>query len=99
MRSILLELPKDPVAPHLDKQYMLGDSLLVVPVFHESDVTFYLPAGQWTDLWTGEEHIGPTHITEICLLDRVPVFVKEGSVLVLGPPDVTTPDYVMIMPR
>src|SRR5690606_30447311 len=54
MRAMLLEFPDDPACEYLDRQYMLGESLLVAPVFREDgQVSFYLPAGTWTHLLTG----------------------------------------------
>ncbi len=50
MRAMVLEFPDDPACDYLDRQYMLGDDVLVAPVFSPSgEVTFYLPAGTWTD--------------------------------------------------
>ena len=55
MRPMVLEFPDDRAVAYLDRQYMLGSSLLVAPVFTESgEVEFYLPAGRWTNWWTGE---------------------------------------------
>lgn len=94
LRHPLLEFPEDPVVPHLDTQYMLGDSLLVAPVLHETRSTYHLPQGDWTDLWTGEVISGPKHVVEEdCPIDRIPVFVRPGSVLLLGPLGVDVPDY------
>src|SRR5215216_87949 len=51
LRSMLLEFPDDPACAYLDLQYMLGDSLLVAPVFsHDGSVSYYVPAGRWTNL-------------------------------------------------
>ncbi len=73
---------------------MFGDSILVAPVFHESSVTFYIPEGRWTCFWTGESLVGPRFITKTDYpLDMIPVFVRPNSVLLLGPEDVTVPDY------
>lgn len=73
---------------------MFGDSLLVAPVFSNSTATYYLPAGKWTDLWNDKVIQGPTWITEEDYsLTSLPVFVKENSVLLLGPEDVKVPDY------
>ena len=56
MRPMQLEFPDDPAVAYLDRQYMLGADILVAPVFTPSgDVEFYLPAGSWTNLLTGEE--------------------------------------------
>ena len=51
MRAMMLDFPDDPTCLYLDRQYMLGQSLLVAPVLSESgEVTFYVPAGTWTGL-------------------------------------------------
>ena len=51
MRPMILEFQNDPVCAFLDKQYMLGDKILVAPVFDEDGwVEFYLPAGTWTSV-------------------------------------------------
>ena len=55
MRSMVLEFQDDPCCRYLDKQYMLGDRLLVAPIFNEEGIArFYLPAGKWTNYLTGE---------------------------------------------
>jgi alpha-D-xyloside xylohydrolase len=60
MRAMLIEFPNDPACDTLDRQYMLGDSLLVAPVFTEDGmVDYYLPAGRWTNLLTGQAQQGP----------------------------------------
>lgn len=51
MRPMVLEFQDDPVCAFLDRQYMLGDRILVSPVFDEDGwVTFYLPKGRWTSI-------------------------------------------------
>src|SRR5690606_29771173 len=53
-RAMVLEFHGDPAVEQLDRQYMLGDSLLVAPIFtEEGEVTYYLPAGKWNHLLTG----------------------------------------------
>ena len=60
MRAMLLEFPDDPTCDYLDRQYMLGESLLVAPVFSEDNtVSYYLPTGRWTNFFTGEIITGP----------------------------------------
>ena len=50
MRAMLLEFPDDPGCDTLDRQYMLGEPLLVAPVFSPDGVVdYYLPAGRWTN--------------------------------------------------
>ncbi|GAB4083795.1 alpha-xylosidase [Myceligenerans cantabricum] len=51
MRAMVLEFPGDRAAHTVDTQYMLGDDLLVAPVFRaDGQVSYYLPAGEWTRL-------------------------------------------------
>jgi alpha-D-xyloside xylohydrolase len=46
----------------------------------------YLPAGtKWYDFWTGQEHDGGQTITADAPLDRIPLYVRAGSVLPMGP--------------
>jgi alpha-D-xyloside xylohydrolase len=55
MRAMFLEYPDDPNCLYLDRQYMLGNGLLVAPIFSsKGDVSYYLPAGNWKNLFTGE---------------------------------------------
>lgn len=55
MRSMVLEYTEDKMCNYLDKQYMLGDNLLVAPIFNdESRAEYYLPAGIWTNFFTGK---------------------------------------------
>lgn len=88
MRAMLLEFPGDRTCLHLDQQYMLGPSLLVAPVFSaRGDVQFYLPAGRWTSLLTGEVRVGPAWATEQHGFDSLPIFVRPGTVLPIGRSD------------
>jgi alpha-D-xyloside xylohydrolase len=60
LRAMLLEFPNDPACRTLDMQYMLGPALLVAPVFSESgEAEYYLPAGEWRHLLSGEHASGP----------------------------------------
>ena len=86
VRPMCLEFPDDPVAPGLDRQYMLGPSLLVAPVFNEEGrCRVYLPAGRWYDFWTNELSAGPAHLDLEVPLERIPLFVREDSILPLAP--------------
>ncbi len=85
MRAMLLEFPEDRTCLHLDQQYMLGSNLLVAPVFNaEGDVQFYLPAGRWTALLTGEVRVGPAWFTEQHGFDSLPLYVRQQTVLPMG---------------
>ncbi len=92
MRPLQLEFPGDPAVDHLDRQYLLGGDLLVAPVFSPADVEFYLPAGMWTSLLTGEQVEGGRWRRETHGFDSLPLYVREGAVLPLGARD-DRPDY------
>lgn len=82
MRPMQLEFPDDPAVGHLDRQYLLGPSLLVAPVFSASgEVEYYLPAGRWTNWFTREVVEGGGWRREVHGFDTVPLWVREGTVI------------------
>lgn len=93
MRSMVMEFTEDRNTHFLDKQYMLGDSLLVAPVFNDKGIgECYLPEGRWTNFFTGEVTEGGKWIRMECDYFTIPLFVKENTILVLGDRD-DCPDY------
>lgn len=85
MRSMLLEFPDDPTCAHLDLQYMLGDSLLVAPVFsHDGNVKYYVPEGRWTNLLNGKQVEGPGWKREEYDFMSLPLLVRPNSVIPIG---------------
>jgi alpha-D-xyloside xylohydrolase len=93
MRAMLLEFPDDPACDTLDRQYLLGGSLLVAPVFTEDGtVDYYLPAGRWTNLLTGQVHEGPRWRREQHDFLSLPLMVRPGTILPFGAVD-DRPDY------
>lgn len=95
-RAMFLEFPEDRTAHFLDRQYMLGPSLLVAPVFEPlgQESEYYLPSGRWTSFFDPSRLVtGPKWIKEQVPLDEIPVWVRQGSVLPLGPSNVGKPDY------
>ncbi|EOW6847155.1 alpha-xylosidase [Cronobacter sakazakii] len=94
MRAMMLEFPDDPACDYLDRQYMLGDSVLVAPVFSEAgDVAFYLPPGRWTHLWHNDELDGGRWHRQRHDFLSLPVYVRDNTLLALGNND-QRPDYV-----
>ena len=93
MRAMALEFENDRNALPLDTQYMLGESLLVAPVFKESgDVDYYLPEGKWTHLLSNEERMGGKWYSENYDFFSLPLFVRENTILPVGS-EATVPDY------
>ena len=72
---------------------MLGDNLLVAPIFNdESKGIFYLPKGTWTDFFTGEVMEGSAWIEKEYDYLHLPLMVKENSIVAMGACD-DKPDY------
>lgn len=93
MRSMVLEYTEDRNCAYLDKQYMLGDNLLVAPIFNDASLAeYYLPEGIWTDFFTGETKSGRTWISETCGYLDIPLMVKENSIVAIGAHN-DRPDY------
>jgi alpha-D-xyloside xylohydrolase len=86
MRPMVMECPDDPAGYAFDLQYFLGRELLVSPVVHPGgEVNTYLPAGRWTDWWSGAVHEGPTILRRQVPLHELPLYVRDDSLVVLGP--------------
>ncbi|HEY7811611.1 MAG TPA: TIM-barrel domain-containing protein, partial [Nakamurella sp.] len=93
LRPMVLEFPDDPATEYLSAQYMLGDSLLVAPVFHaDGHVRYYVPKGRWTALLDGRTVVGPRWVQETHGFDSLPLLVRPGSVLPIGTRD-DGPEY------
>jgi alpha-D-xyloside xylohydrolase len=93
MRAMVLEFTEDPACDYLDRQYMLGESLLVAPIFNANGIaSYYLPAGRWTHFLTGETIEGGCWRRERHDYFSVPLLVRPGSIIAVGSED-TRPDY------
>ena len=77
-----------------DHEFMFGDSLLIVPVYNDNNKTnIYLPQSQpqsnlikWYDFWTGNTFNTSTFmLNKHVELNNIPIFVKSGSILIMGP--------------
>jgi alpha-D-xyloside xylohydrolase len=96
MRSMVMEHASDPACVTLDRQYHLGEALLVAPVFAESgEVDFYLPRrgdGAWTHLQSGAKKAGGQWYRETHDFMSLPLYVAPGTVLPWGA-ETERPDY------
>ena len=82
MRSMVLEFENDPVCQYLDRQYMLGDSLLVAPIFNDrGEAYYYLPQGTWTNYLTGETVEGGVWRKEHHDYMSIPLWARENTIL------------------
>jgi len=87
MRSLWLAYPNDPKAAAIDNQYLWGESILVAPVLEAGAThrTTYLPAGLWWDYWTNQRIEGENSSTREVDLETLPLYVKAGTILPIGP--------------
>lgn len=93
MRPMFVEFPEDRTCETLDKQYMLGDSLLVAPVFKKSgEVEYYVPKGIWYNILTGEAVKGGQWYKDIFDYFSMPLLARPNSILAVGRYE-DRPDY------
>ena len=99
MRALVMDFASDKNALDINDEYMFGKSILVCPVTKvmyskdtQEDFTsiksreLYLPKGtDWYDFWTGEKQTGGQNISKETPLDIIPLYVKAGSILPIGP--------------
>ena len=87
MRPLVMDFRDDVRAQNIGDQFMYGPAFLVNPVTEPSANTrqLYLPQAKWYDFWTGSAIHGGRMINAITPLDRIPVYVRAGSIVPLGP--------------
>lgn len=93
MRAMVAEFMEDPACSYLDRQYMLGEALLVAPVFSEDgNVCYYLPEGRWTNFITGEKVDGGCWRKEHHSYMSIPLMARPNSIIAVGT-EKSRPDY------
>src|SRR5262245_40385192 len=87
MRALWLHHPDDPAAIVRGDQFLWGRDILVSPVVEKGATSrrLYLPRGTWFDFWTGERIEGGREIERAVDLDTMPLHVRAGAILPLGP--------------
>jgi alpha-glucosidase len=86
-RPLLLNYQQDSNALNIDDEFMIGSDLLIAPIL-KPDLTsrmVYLPKGRWIDYWTGRTIEGGSMVRREAPLDIVPVFVRAGAIIPMGP--------------
>lgn len=87
MRALFMDFPNDPNVANLGDQYMFGPAFLVAPVTDQGVTSrkVYLPAGSdWYDYWTDAKLTGGQWVTAEAPIDRIPLFVRAGSIVPMG---------------
>ena len=88
LRSMVLEFTEDRTCAYLDKQYMLGDSLMVSPIFNDKGIAeYYLPEGNWVNMLTGEVRQGGKWFKEKHDYMSIPLFARPNSIVAVGAVD------------
>ncbi|MGB6459714.1 MAG: TIM-barrel domain-containing protein [Candidatus Acidiferrum sp.] len=87
LRALWLHYPDDPKAVSRSDEYLWGQNILVAPVVEKGATTrqVYLPVGNWYDFWTQERLEGGREISRPVDLETLPLYVRAGSILPLGP--------------
>ena len=87
MRALWLHYADDPAAVARGDEYLYGRDILVAPVVEKGATsrTLYLPRGAWYDFWTNERHDGGREITRAVDLSTMPLYVRAGAAIPMGP--------------
>ena len=87
MRPLVMDFRTDVRAQNTGDEFMFGPSFLVNPVTEAATTSrqVYLPDAKWYDFWSGAVAQGAREITAPAPLDRLPLYVRAGSIISLGP--------------
>ena len=86
MRPLFFEFPEDPQTFNMEDEWLVGREILAAPVLNAGGKRgIYLPAENWYDFVTGRPVEGPAILSINARLDEIPMYVRAGSILPLGP--------------
>jgi alpha-glucosidase/alpha-D-xyloside xylohydrolase len=87
LRALWLHHPDDPAAVARGDEYLWGRDILVAPVTEKGATarSLYLPRGTWYDFWTEERVEGGRELTRPVDLATLPLYVRAGALVPLGP--------------
>jgi len=103
MRGLPMDYPNDPEVRDLSDQWMLGPALMACPVYEYGarERSVYFPEGGWYDFYTGQYIEGGQRLTVAAPYERMPLYVRAGSILPIGPAlewsDEDQPDHVTFL--
>ena len=86
MRPLFMEFPDEQKAYEISYQFMVGDSILAAPVYEpkKDKKLIYLPEGNWVNYFSDKNYEGKQYIVEDTPLATMPLYIKNGSILVMG---------------
>ncbi len=90
VRPLVFDWPHDPMVRNDVNAWMFGDSLLVSPVVEQGQQLkrIYLPAGRWTDWFSGKQYAGGQtieHVADATNWSDIPLFVRDGAIIPMQP--------------
>jgi alpha-D-xyloside xylohydrolase len=87
MRALVTDFREDVQAANVGDQFMYGPAILVNPVTEPgaTERHLYLPKSAWYDFWTGAKTDGGRYVEGAAPLDKMPLYVRAGSILPMGP--------------
>ncbi|MBR1569237.1 MAG: glycoside hydrolase family 31 protein [Bacteroidales bacterium] len=87
MRGLPMDFPADRNVRDLSDQWMFGPALMPCPVseYKARSRSVYFPEGVWYDFYTGASVRGGQTLTVPAPYSRMPLFVRGGSILPIGP--------------
>jgi alpha-D-xyloside xylohydrolase len=89
MRPLVMDFRGDPETHRIRDQYMFGPAFLVNPVtdYQARERNVYLPTttGGWYEFWSGSQVAGAQSINAAAPYDAIPLFIRAGSILPVGP--------------
>ena len=87
MRALAMDYPADPEVRDLSDQWLFGPALMACPVFEYKarSRSVYFPMGLWYDFYTGKTIVGGKRFTVDAPYDRIPLYVRAGSIIPMGP--------------
>ena len=87
MRGLPMDYPTDPEARDLSDQWMFGPAFMPCPVYEYKarSRSIYFPMGIWYDFYTGKPMVGGKRFTMDAPYERMPLYVKGGSIVPIGP--------------
>src|SRR5216683_2753516 len=89
-RPLVMDFRDEPFTWNIGDQFMFGPAILVSPVTEPkaTERRVYLPKDTtWYDFWSGQKNQGGVHLQAAAPLNRIPLYVRAGSILPLGPPE------------
>ena len=86
MRPLMMEFPDDPKVTNESSEWLMGSGLLAAPILQDVESrSVYLPKDRWFGFGTNHPIEGPTTISVTAKLDEIPIYVRAGTILPLGP--------------